>query len=84
MAVQSQGLVSDASRLSQLLRQQMDQLTETRAMLMYAMVVLFGLFLLASYRLTYRRILKSIMTLQAGAAVIGSGNLDFMIEEEEE
>ena len=81
MAVQSQGLVSDASRLSQLLHEQMDQLTETRTMLMYAMVGLFGAFLLASYMLTYRRILKSIMTLQAGAAVIGSGNLDFVIEE---
>ena len=53
----------------------------TRTMLMYVMVGLFGAFLLASYMLTYRRILKSIVTLQAGAAVIGSGNLDFAIEE---
>jgi PAS domain S-box-containing protein len=81
MAVQTQGLVSDASRLSQLLYQQVDQLREIRTMLMYAMVGLFGLFLLASYMLTYRRILKSISTLQAGTAAIGSGNLDFMIEE---
>ena len=50
-------------------------------MLMYVMVGLFGVFLLASYMLTYRRILKSIATLQAGTAVIGSGNLDFVIEE---
>ena len=81
MAVQSQGLVSDASRLSQLLRQQRDQLTKTRTMLIYVMVGLFGVFLLVSYMLTYRRILKSIVTLRAGAAVIGSGNLDFVIEE---
>ena len=83
MAVQSQGLVSDASRLSQLLHQQMDQLTNTRTMLIYFMVGLFGAFLLASYMLTYRRILKSIITLRAGAAVIGSGNLDFIIDEKE-
>ena len=83
MAVQSQGLVSDASRLSQLLHQQMDQLTNTRTMLIYFMVGLFGAFLLASYMLTYRRILKSIVALQARAAVIGSGNLDFIIEEKE-
>ncbi len=82
MAVQSQGLVSDATRLSQLLRQQMDRLTRTRTLLMYVMVGLFGLFLIAGYMLTYRRILKSIGTLRAGAAVIGSGNLDFIIEEE--
>ncbi len=81
MAVQSQGLVSDAARLSQQLHQQMDQLTETRTMLMYVMLGLFGAFLLVSYMLTYRGILKSIVTLQAGAAVIGSGNLDFVIEE---
>jgi len=83
MAVQSQGVVSDASRLSQLLHQQMDQLTNTRSMLIYFMVGLFGAFLLVSYMLTYRRILKSIVALQAGAAVIGSGNLDFIIEEKE-
>jgi PAS domain S-box-containing protein len=81
MAVQTQGLVSDASRLSRLLHQEMDQLRETRTMLMYVMVVLLGVFLLASYRLTYSRILKSISTLQAGTAVIGSGDLDFRFKE---
>ncbi len=81
MAVQSQALVSDASGLSQLLDKQVDQLRETRTMLMYVMVGLFGLFLLASYMLTYRRILKSIVVLQARTAVIGSGNLDLVIEE---
>ncbi len=81
MAVQNLGLASDASRLSGLLHQQMDQLTNTRSMLMYVMLGLFGVFLLASYMLTYRRILKSIVTLRAGTAVIGSGNLDVIIEE---
>jgi signal transduction histidine kinase len=81
MAVQSQGLVSNASHLSQLLHRQMDQLIGTKTMLTYVMVGLFGVFLLASYMLTYQRILKSIGTLQAGTAVIGSGNLDFIIEE---
>jgi PAS domain S-box-containing protein len=33
--------------------------------------------------LTYRRILKSIETLRARTAIIGSGNLDFIIEEKE-
>jgi signal transduction histidine kinase/HAMP domain-containing protein len=81
MAVQSQGLVSDASRLSQLFRQQMDQLTNTRTVFIYVMVGLFGALLLASYMLTYQRILKSLARLQAGTAVIGSGNLDFVIKE---
>ena len=81
MAVQTQALAADASRLSQLLHQEMDRLESTRTLLMYMMVGLFGVFLLASYLLTYRRILTSIATLRAGAAVIGSGNLDFAIEE---
>jgi PAS domain S-box-containing protein len=81
MAVQSQGLVSDASRLSHLLHQQMDELTEARTALIYVMVGLFGALLLASYMLTHRRILKSLARLQAGTAVIGSGNLDFAIQE---
>ena len=35
------GLVSNASRLSELLHQQMDQLSEKRTLLMYVMVGLF-------------------------------------------
>ncbi len=81
MAVQSQALFSDASHLARLLDRQVDQLTGIRTMLIYLMVGLFGLFLLASYMLTYSRILKSIATLQAGTAVIGAGDLDFKIEE---
>ncbi len=81
MAVQSQGLIWDASRLLQLFDQEVDQLTHRRTMLLYLLVGLFGLFLLASYMLTYQRILKSLARLQAGTAVVGSGNLDFVIEE---
>ncbi|MFB3885378.1 MAG: HAMP domain-containing protein, partial [Thermodesulfobacteriota bacterium] len=81
MGIQSQGLVSDASRLEQLFDQRVDQLRNRMTMLIYVMVSLFGIFFLVSYRLTYRRILKSLARLQAGAAVVGSGNLDFIIEE---
>jgi PAS domain S-box-containing protein len=81
MAVQSQALISDASRLSQLMYQQRDQLRKTRAIFLYGMVGLFGVFLLASYVLTYRHILGSIVALRDGAAAIGSGDLDFVIEE---
>lgn len=48
MAVQSQELAADASRLSQLLRQQIDGLTQKRTLLVYVMVALFGLFLIVS------------------------------------
>ena len=81
MAIQSQALAADALRLSKLLNQERDRLTDARTFLLYAMIGLFGVFLLASYLFTYQRILKSIAALRAGAAVIGSGNLDFTIEE---
>ncbi len=82
LAVQSQGLVSDATRLALLLHQRRDEFTATRTVLIYITVGLFGIFLLVSYRLTYRRVLKSLATLRAGTAVIGCGNLDFKIVEE--
>jgi PAS domain S-box-containing protein len=81
IAIQSQGLISDASRLSQHLHRQMDHLMDQRTLLIYLMTGMFGVLLLAGYMLTHQRILKSIAALRAGAAVIGSGNLDFRIEE---
>jgi nitrate/nitrite-specific signal transduction histidine kinase len=81
LAIQNQSLVSDASRLSQLLRQQIEQLLNTRAILIYVTVCSFGVLLLTGYVLTYRRTLKSLATLQEGTAVIGAGNLDFVIRE---
>jgi signal transduction histidine kinase len=84
MAVQSQSLISDASRLSHLLRDEADQLRQARTMLIYGILGIFGVFLLLNYAQVIRHVLKSIATLQAGTAVIGSGNLDFIIEEKKE
>ncbi len=82
IAIQSQGLISDASRLSQLLRQQMDNLMNRRSLLIYLMTGLFGALLLTSYLLTYQRILKSLAKVRAGTASIGSGNFDFKFADE--
>ncbi len=81
MAVQSQGLVSDASRLSQLSRVQADRLRLNNMVVVFAMIGAFAAYFLINYLMIQRRTLKSIATLQAGTAVIGSGNLDFVIEE---
>jgi PAS domain S-box-containing protein len=59
----------------------MDQLVNRRTLLLYFMMAVFGALLLSSYMMTSRRILKSLARLRAGAAIIGSGNLDFRIEE---
>ncbi len=81
LAVQSQALVSDASHLSQLLRQEMDRIMLIRTVLIYVVLSLFVALLLLGFGFIYRRLLGSIAKLQAGAAVIGSGNLDFRIAE---
>ncbi len=81
MAVQSQGLVSDASRLSQLSRVQADRLRQTNMVVVFAMIGAFAAYFLINSLMIQRRTLKSIATLQAGTAVIGSGNLDFVLEE---
>ena len=79
-----QTLGLDASRLSESLRTQTDQLRLTNIGLIIALLGVFGAFLLTIYLITYRRTLKSISSLQAGINVIGSGNLDYSIPTEKE
>ena len=79
MEVQNQGMIFDASRLALMLHEQETQLRETNTSLIFAMLGVFGAFLLANYLLTHRRTLKSISELQAGTRAIGTGNLDFSI-----
>ncbi len=81
MAVQGQGLVSSASRLSQLFSSQVDRLRRTNFVAVVALIGVFGAYFLVNYFMIQRRILKSMAKLQAGTAVIGSGDLDFRIEE---
>ena len=81
LTVQSQGLVSDASRLSRLLHEEAIQLERSNVLVLYAVIGLFGAYFVATYFLIQRRMLKSIAALKAGAAFIGSGNLDFKVKE---
>jgi PAS domain S-box-containing protein len=81
MAIQSQGLASDAARLSRLLEDQADQLTQTNIFIIIAMVAVFGAYFIINYITFQRRILKSISDLQAGTGVVGAGNLNFIIPE---
>lgn len=84
MAVQSQGMIFDASRLSQLLQEQADQMKQRNNLLIFALMMAFVALLLTNYLLIYRRTLTSISNLQAGTRIIGSGNLDFSIEEKKD
>jgi PAS domain S-box-containing protein len=81
IGVQTQGIVFDATRLSQILRDQADQQKQRNIFLIFALMGAFIAFLLSNYIFFYRGTLKSIANLQAGTMVIGSGNLDFSLEE---
>jgi PAS domain S-box-containing protein len=81
IAVQSKELVSDASRLSRLLDAQAGKAERDNMMVILAMIAVFGVYFLTNFLIVQRRMLKSIARLQAGTAVIGSGDLDFKIEE---
>ena len=81
MGVQTQGIVFDASRLAQMLREQADQMQQKNNMLVFSLMGAFIALLLANYLLFYRGTLRSIEFLQNGTKIIGSGNLDFSLEE---
>ncbi|HWQ18491.1 MAG TPA: response regulator [Methanotrichaceae archaeon] len=82
MGVQTQGVIFDASRLSQILRDQSDQMKQRNILLIITLMGAFAAFLLTDYYLLiYRRTLRSISNLQTGARIIGSGNLDYSLEE---
>jgi signal transduction histidine kinase len=81
LAVQSQGLASDSSQLALLLEDQADRLQRTSILVVAALIGVFVAFLLVTFSLFQRRTLQSIAKLQAGATVIGSGNLDYRVEE---
>ena len=80
IAVQNQGIVFDAHRLEQLLHNQIDGLKRQRSIFIAALLVLFGAYFLANYLIVYRRTLKSIFDLKAGTEIIGSGNLDHVVQ----
>ncbi len=80
MASQIQALSFDAQRLSQNLRDQVDQANFENIILIIAFIGLFGIYFLTNYVITYRRTFKAISELQEGIAVVGSGNLDYLLK----
>ena len=81
LAVQTQGIVFDAGRLSHLLRDEADQVKQVSNLLIFLLMGTFSLFILTSYLIVFRRTLTSIAELQDGVKVIGSGDLGHVIPE---
>jgi PAS domain S-box-containing protein len=81
LAVQTQGIVFDAGRLSHLLRDETDQVKQVGTFLIFLLMGTFSLFILTSYLIVFRRTITSIAELQDGVKVIGSGDLSHVIPE---
>jgi signal transduction histidine kinase len=81
LSVQSQSLVSDASRLSGLLDADASQYQRFNSIFIIALISVFVAYFLFNYLMTQRRALQGLAKLQAGANVIGSGNLNYKIDE---
>lgn len=79
-AVQNQGIIFDATRLSELIQAEEDEARQTNNMLILGLLGAFIGFLLIDYLLIFGRTIRSIVKLQAGTRIIGSGNLDHIIE----
>jgi len=80
LAVQTRGITFDASRLSQILHDQENQVKQTDNLFIMALLGAFGTFVLIDYLLLFGGVIKSIGNLRAGTRIIGSGNLDHKIK----
>jgi PAS domain S-box-containing protein len=80
LAVQTRGIIFDASRLAQMLHDQENQVKQTNTLMILALMGTFVAFLLIDYILIFGRGIKAIANLQAGTKIVGSGNLDHTIK----
>jgi signal transduction histidine kinase len=81
LTVQTQGMIFDVSQLTDLIKEDTRAVESRSIILIMAMIGMLIVFILANYLFMYWRLLRSVATLREGTTIIGSGNLDFRIEE---
>jgi HAMP domain-containing protein len=81
ITVQNQGVIFDASQLSHVIHNESDKLQQNNTILIFALLLVLLAVLLFNFAFTSRRILTSLSNLQKGTQIIGSGNLDYAIDE---
>jgi signal transduction histidine kinase len=81
IGVQTQGMVFDASRLAQTLRDEEDQAKQINNLLIVILLGTFIAFLLINYFLIYWNTIRSISNFLTETQIIGSGNLEHIIKE---
>lgn len=79
VAAQGQAIVSDSLSLSRMLQAEEDKSILKTNFLIFALLGVFGAYLVSTHTTIYLRILRAIARLHSGTEVIGSGNLDFAI-----
>ena len=81
LTVQTQGMILDASQLAHLMREER-RVVEYRTIILIIVVIgALIVFMLVNYLFMYWRVLRSVAKLRDGTKIIGSGNLDYRIEE---
>jgi two-component sensor histidine kinase/HAMP domain-containing protein len=81
MEIQNQAIAFDVSRLNRILEEQVDRLQHQRVILLFIFIAVFGAFLVVNYYTVNQRILRALSDLKVGTGIIGSGNLEFTLEE---
>lgn len=81
MEVQNQGIFFNASQIDRMLEAQANRLQQRRVILLFMLIGVFGAFLVISFVTVNRRILLALADLQEKTRIIGSGNLQLVIEE---
>jgi PAS domain S-box-containing protein len=81
LAVQAQGMIHDASRLSHSTQDETRNVHHRITVLIMAMIGTLIVFILVNYVLINRQVLRSVAKLQEGTTIIGRGNLDYRIDE---
>lgn len=80
ISTQTQSLASDGLHLSQLLDAQSDHLRQTNLVTIVIMFAIFLIYFVLNFLLVQRRTLKSLAVLNNGTKIIGSGNLDYVLD----
>jgi PAS domain S-box-containing protein len=80
-AVQSQTLLSDASRLSELWTDQVNYFQRVNNITVIVLIGVFIAYFLINFVVTQRRALQGLAKIQMGTAFVASGDLDFKIDE---
>ena len=81
LAMQTQGMIFDSSRLSNLIKEDTSRIQQENNWLIVFMISVLLLVILLNYVIVNRHILRSLDSLQKGTGIIGSGNLDYSLDE---